>query len=121
MMKILILEDNADRRAEMQCCLRDRFHQFETVFFADANEMTAYLESNLKDAMVISLDHDLELIDARQNGEMHDCGTGRIVANYLAKKSPVCPVLIATTNSACGDGMEFALRDANWETYRVYP
>lgn len=121
MMKILILEDNADRRAEMQRCLRDRFHQYESVFFADAHEMTAYLESNLNDALVISLDHDLELIDAKPNGQMHDCGTGRVVADYLAKKSPSCPIIVATTNSHAGDGMEFLLRDAGWEVHRVHP
>lgn len=120
MMKILILEDNQDRQAAMQRCLQDRFHQYETVFFNDAHEMAGYLESNLGDALIISLDHDLELMDQR-NGAVADPGTGRTVADYLATKTPVCPIVIATTNSSAGDGMEFLLRDANWEIHRVYP
>jgi CheY-like chemotaxis protein len=120
MLKILILEDNADRQSAMISCLRDRFHQYESVFFVDANVMLAYLNDNLNQSLAISLDHDLELLN-QHNGNMADPGTGRMIADYLADKAPVCPVIIATTNSNAGDAMEFLLRDANWETHRVYP
>jgi CheY-like chemotaxis protein len=120
MLKILILEDNEGRRSAMQSCLLDRFHQYESIFFADANEMLAYLDANLRDALLISLDHDLEMLDAK-NGNLTDPGTGRMVADYLANKSPSCPVIVATTNSHAGDGMEFLLRDADWDVHRVHP
>jgi CheY-like chemotaxis protein len=120
MMKIIILEDNHDRQAAMRRCLQDRFHQYETVFFDEAKEMVAYLESNLASALIISLDHDLELIP-QQNGKLLDRGTGREVANFLVQREPSCPVIIHTTNSAAGDGMEFLLREAQWETHRVHP
>jgi len=119
-MKILILEDNMDRRAAMQSCLRDRFHQYETVFFDSASEMLSHLETHLSESLVISLDHDLEISSAK-NGKSVDPGTGREVADFLARRTPSCPVLIATTNSVAGDGMEFALREAHWETHRVHP
>lgn len=120
MMKILILEDNQDRRSAMQACLRDRFHQYETVFFENAKEMEAFLETNLSTALIISLDHDLELL-AEHNGTILDPGTGRDVADFLATQPPSCPIIIHTTNSAAGDGMEFMLREAHWETHRVHP
>ncbi len=120
MMKIIILEDNYDRQAEMRRCLQDRFHQYEIVFFDEAKEMVAYLESNLASALIISLDHDLELIP-QKNGKLLDRGTGREVADSLVQREPACPVIIHTTNSAAGDGMEFLLREARWETHRVHP
>jgi CheY-like chemotaxis protein len=120
MMKIIILEDNRDRQAEMRRCLQDRFHQYEAVIFDEAKEMVAYLEGNLKSALIISLDHDLELVP-QPNGKLLDSGTGREVADFLAQRKPACPVIIHTTNSAAGDGMEFLLREAHWETHRVHP
>jgi CheY-like chemotaxis protein len=117
---IVILEDNEDRRAAMRQCLEERFYQFESRFFADAAEAIGYLESNLDQTISISLDHDLELI-ASATGEMIDPGTGRDIADYLSRKSPVCPVIIATTNSTAALGMERVLQEASWETHRVVP
>ena len=34
---------------------------------------------------------------------------------------PTCPVIIHTSNATAGDGMYFALRRADWPTFRVYP
>ena len=102
MMKIVVLEDNHERQAEMGRCLRDRFHQYEIVFFDGAKEMIAYLEKSLPDVIAISLDHDLEL--TLQDGKLLDRGTGREVADFLARRKPSCPVIIHTTNSAAGDG-----------------
>jgi CheY-like chemotaxis protein len=119
-MKIVILEDNAERRAVMADCLADRFHQYEARFFADAAEMIAFLETNLTDTIVLSLDHDLEL-QPTAAGRCLDPGTGRDVADFLARQQPVCPVIIATTNGAAALGMEAVLRDARWQTHRVLP
>lgn len=119
-MKIVILEDNPERRAAMESCLRDRFHQFESVFFDDAPRMLEFLENELPNAVLLSLDHDLE-IRSTSNGKRADPGTGRDVVNFLVGRPPSCPVVVATTNSAAGDGMEFALRDAGWDVVRVFP
>lgn len=120
MMNIVILEDDERRRLAMQDCLRDRFHQYEAVFFDDAKEMLTYLRVNLRCALIISLDHDL-VSKSQQNGKSLDAGTGREVADYLATRPPTCPIIIHSTNSAAGDGMEFLLREANWQTHRVHP
>ncbi|HEX5271066.1 MAG TPA: cyclic-phosphate processing receiver domain-containing protein [Gemmataceae bacterium] len=119
-MKIVILEDNADRVRAMRDCLTDRFSRFECHFFDDAAGVRDYLETNLADTIVICLDHDLELKQF-PSGEVVDPGTGREVADYLAGKSPVCPVVIHTTNAPAGRGMEMVLRDAHWKTFRVIP
>src|ERR1700677_1098066 len=119
MMKIVILEDDERRQTVMADCLRDRFHQFEHVFFDDAASMVTYLGSNLCNTLLISLDHDLPLRET-QHGKFVDSGTGREVAEVLAALPPTCPVVIHTSNSACGDAMELLLRDAHWETHRVH-
>lgn len=119
-MKILILEDDADRRSAMEACLRDRFYQHEPVFFDDVAAMLAYMKSELESALAISLDHDLELLQ-EYDGSLTDPGTGRAIANYLAGQAPHCPIIIHSTNSAAGDGMEAILREAGWVTYRVHP
>ena len=82
--------------------------------------MLAFLATNLASVLIISLDHDL-VPKPQRNGTSVDPGTGRGVADFLALQTPSCPIIIATTNSAAGDGMEFLLRDAHWETHRVHP
>src|SRR5258707_13482673 len=116
-MKIVILEDNPERAATMRHCLADRFYQYDAQFFDDAAMMKDYLEVNLPETLLICLDHDLEL-KSTPTGESLDPGTGRDVADYLSSKTPVCPVVIHTTNSAAGQGMEAILKDARWKTFR---
>ena len=120
-LKIVILEDNQDRQILMAECLADRFYQFETHFFKTSSEVIRFLDQHLSETIVISLDHDLELTEAK-NGQIMDGGTGREVADYLADKAPVCPVVIHSTNSnAAVVGMEINLQEAHWETKRVIP
>ena len=119
-MKIVILEDNADRQMAMRACLADRFYQYEIHFFDDSCEMIRFLDEYLSDAIVIALDHDLDLKPGPE-GRCIDPGTGREVADFLAKKEPTCPVFVHTTNSLAAVGMEAVLRDAGWKTRRVVP
>lgn len=120
MLKIIILEDNAERRLAMAACVRDRFHQYEAIFFDRPDNMLAFLESNLSSALAISLDHDMELLP-EADGKLADSGTGRQIAEFLASQVPCCPVIIHTSNAAAGDAMEFLLREARWQTHRVHP
>jgi hypothetical protein len=115
--KIIILEDNAERRAAMRRCLEDRFYQFETVFFDEVPALTDYLQVHLSETIVISLDHDLELMP-HGDGAFADPGTGREAANFLAKTKPVCPVVIHSSNGPAAIGMEMALYGARWKTFR---
>ncbi len=118
--KIVILEDNAERKALMAQCLQDRFYQFERRFFDEAGTMVDFLKMNLQETILISLDHDLEIIEGKE-GRMVDPGTGREVANFLAAQAPVCPIVLHSTNSAAVAGMKAVLDEAGWEIYRVVP
>jgi CheY-like chemotaxis protein len=119
-MKILVLEDNRDRRAAMAECLADRFYTYEPVFFDEPRPLLCYLRDHLEEAICISLDHDMDLIEDAA-GQLSDPGTGREVADYLATRSPQCPVVIHTTNTAAAEGMEAALGESGWTVYRVAP
>jgi hypothetical protein len=52
---------------------------------------------------------------------MIDPGSGCHVAEFLATRTPVCPVVIHTTNSNAAVSMEETLRGAGWKTRRVVP
>lgn len=119
-MKIAIFEDNAERRQEMSRCLNDRFRHFEIRFFEHPAAMIEFLDGHIQETILISLDHDLELI-RHSDGRMIDPGTGREVADYLANKKAVCPVIIHSSNGTEAGGMERMLKEAGWETYRVLP
>lgn len=120
LLQICVLEDNPERRAAMRDCLAERFYQYPGVFFDDAAKMVRHLRTRLGDAILVCLDHDLELVPSR-NGRAKDPGTGRDVADYLAEQSPACPVVIHSTNSAAAQGMQMLLDEKGWKTYRVCP
>src|SRR5262249_50124162 len=119
-MKIAVLEDNPERAAAMRRCFSDRFYQYEVRFFDDATDMKAFLETSLAEILLICLDHDLELKHL-STGEAVDPGTGRDIAEFLSAGGPVCPVVIPTTNSPAGEGMESVLKKSHWKPYRVLP
>src|SRR5262245_14586658 len=114
---IVILEDNSDRLAAMDDLLADKFPFFERQFFRTAPDAIAWLTDHLRQAVCISLDHDLE----PQTVSDPDPGTGRMVADFLAALSPVCPIVIHTTNRMGADGMEMALSDNGWPVERIMP
>ena len=118
--KIVILEDNAERQAVMRACIADRFYTFDAHFFDNVAEMIAFLETNLADTLVISLDNDLDLKPG-PNGRAVDVGEGRQVAEFLAGRAPVCPVVIHTSNSDAAVSMTETLRASGWKTRRVVP
>ena len=119
-MKIVILEDNNDRRAVMRACMSDRFHQYELVFFDAARPMIDFLRKHLDEILVVALDHDLDLIPG-ESAALMDPGDGRDVADFLSSQRAVCEVVIHTTNAPAAAGMKMVLQDADWRTHRVAP
>ncbi len=121
-MRVLILEDNRDRRIAMMGRLINRFPFLKIEFFDVSAAMIEFMKSeNLEDVALISLDHDLELIEGIP-GQWTDPGTGLDVAKWLSKlPEPLCPVIVQTTNSPAGDKMMHSLEKAKWNTFRVYP
>ncbi len=119
--EILILEDDARRRDAMAAALADRFPQYPVQFFVAATEMIHHLEqAEWERVIAIGLDHDLELLPDGEHG-LVDPGTGRDVANVLARGSAVCPVVIHTTNGPAGTGMQAIMEEAGWDVRRVVP
>ena len=117
----IILEDNQDRQTIMRGCLSRLTPTFPIHFFKTATETIECLKTHLPETVLIALDHDLEMIKGENPHQMIDPGTGRDVAEYLATKPPVCPVLIHTTNTPAGVGMEMTLKAAGWKTRRIAP
>ena len=118
-MQIVILEDNADRCRIMKDCLADRFPQYPVLLFRAAPAMTRYLGRAMDRVLAISLDHDLE--PATLEPDDVDPGTGRDVADFLATRSPTCPIVIHSSNTFGALGMKDVLEQANWLTYSVTP
>lgn len=119
-MKIAILEDNVERREVMQRCLKDRFYTFEHHFFDESNAMIGFLREHLAETVAISLDNDLELKQG-PDGRMIDPGSGVEVAEFLATRDPVCPIILHTTNTLAAEKSKLLLEEAGWRNRRVVP
>jgi hypothetical protein len=110
---IAILEDDPDRLVKMRDCISRLMPGAQQSYFDSASNMISWLSGHLGEIDLISLDHDLPLEGNH--------GTGRQVADYLATRSPVCPVIVHTSNEFFSPGMLQVLTDAGWPVFRVYP
>ncbi len=111
-MNIFILEDDARRRDAMRSLLADRFFSYPPVFCETSTDLIQELSVRLDQALLISLDHDL---DPSQDED------GRLAADWLASQDPACPVIIHSSNGDAALGMQQALADGGWVTYRSFP
>ena len=118
--KIVLLDDDPARIHEMTRCLQQQLPTCQLAFFDNAPDMICWLKDHLEDAALICLDHDLGP-NRKRDGDIFDPGTGRNVADYLATRVPICPILIHTSNSMAAPGMEMVLKDAGWVNFRSYP
>ncbi|QDT99548.1 cyclic-phosphate processing receiver domain-containing protein [Gimesia aquarii] len=114
---IVILDDELDRLEAMNAVLSEELSQYKIAMFKNAPDIIAWLQDSISSAALISLDHDL----FPQSEAEPDPGTGRDVADFIATQSPVCHVIIHTTNSIAAPGMEMVLNDAGWTNSRVMP
>ena len=101
---VAVLEDDHARIAEMRACLAEVLPGFEPVFFDDAGRMIAWLDDHLGEVVLVSLDHDLPITRSADGGVV-DCGDGRMVADYLATRTPTCPVIVHTSNHLAAPGV----------------
>jgi hypothetical protein len=116
----LILEDNKERLATFRNQLINLKVEMEPVFFESADDTIRWLREHQVEVTLISLDHDLPISRDRE-GNLHDCGTGQMVCDFLATTIPTCPVIVHTSNATAGTAMLSILRDAGWPVMRVYP
>ncbi len=119
-MRIVILEDNEDRRIAMMRVLRSRFPKFAVEFFTASKPLIQHLTETLTEPIrLISLDNDLDMTEV--DGNWIDQGEGLDVAQWLSAHSAVCPVVIHTTNMPAGDQMMSMLKASHWSVDRVVP
>lgn len=127
-MRILILEDNAERRTAMLEHISDSLPMFGVSFFETSDSIISHLKcAEWNEIALISLDNDLDPVVI--NGRTVDAGDGVAVARCLVQpasgitessaKRP--PVVIHTTNESAGGQMMQLFMDAKWQVNRVTP
>lgn len=117
---VVILDDEPDR-LDVMCPWLDRhFPDRPHVTFSNAPDIVEWLSVKLESCGLICLDHDLGP-DIVRDGQRFDPGTGRDVADFLATRHPICPVVIHTTNLEARPGMVRVLQEAGWQTSFVTP
>jgi len=119
-MIVAILEDDDRRQAAMREHLRTHHPECEPMFFDNAPDMLEWLRSNIKSVALVCLDHDLGP-NRERAGQIFDPGTGRDVANFLAKCAPQCAVIVHTSNAHAAPGMLSEMESAGWPVRRVIP
>ncbi len=120
-MRIVILEDNSDRREVMSSVLADMFLDIAAEFFFTSHQMIDSLSTTgIYDVALISLDNDLEIAEA-DRGRLTDAGDGIEVAEWLTNQPSVVPIVIHTTNTNAGDKIEQLLGTDGWICARVVP
>lgn len=97
---LLVLDDSQTRLRGFEAIMR-KFDGWQLKTWVDAPSMIADLDRYLSKARLISLDHDLY----RQAESDPDPGKGRDVAEHLAGRTPVCPVIVHSTNTDAAWGM----------------
>ena len=113
---VLILEDDLGRTERFRVALKRLGTNFEMKVWRNAKKMIEELDGYLQTSILISLDHDLNPIRA---GE--DPGDGLDVAKFLASRTPVCPVIVHTSNISRSEAMMGELELAGWTVKRVGP
>lgn len=126
-MRIVILEDNADRRTAMIEHIADCLPMFGVSFFATSDSMIQALQTAVwNEIALISLDNDLD--PALRDGRSVDSGDGLAVARFLvgenspaSKQTTQPPLIIHSTNEIAATQMQQLFSDANWRNDRVVP
>ena len=114
--RILILEDNADRRDAMQQWLTDQMPMYPLLVTDDPKAFIGYVREYAGNILAISLDHDLH-----ERPDQSTTLTGMQVVDYLVTISPSFPVLMHTSNRHDGETMRSRLTEAGWGVQWVIP
>jgi hypothetical protein len=114
---ILILEDNAERIENFQRAAKQIPSRPVVKVWHDTQTMINEFKTFLPEAVLVSLDHDLN----PQPGAERDPGTGLEVAEFMAKLPPACPVILHSSNFERVWSMHNELTHAGWQVERVGP
>jgi len=115
-MRILILEDNTDRRVAMTDCLGERLSMFPLHITDDPDEFVEHLRQSSAEILAISLDHDLH-----ERPDQSTTLTGMQVVDYLVTIPASFPVLMHTSNRHDGETMRSRLTESGWRVEWVIP
>ena len=113
---ILLLEDDDERVCGFQSAVALLGGDFVVRIWRDAPTMIAECPACFAKACLISLDHDLEALAGAP-----DPGTGLDVAKFLSLHSPLCPVVLHTSNFDGRLAMQNRLRAGGWTVATVLP
>ena len=114
---ILILEDDFTRIERFKVVLNSIGTGFGLKVWRNAKKMISELDRYIQMSVLISLDHDLNPV--KPGGS--DPGDGLDVARFLASRTPVCPVIIHSSNISRSEMMMGELELAGWKVKRVGP
>ena len=119
-MLVAILDDEKNRRAEMERSLLQALPEVSISLFDNAPDMIAWLARHIEDVAVVSLAHDLGPNRFR-DGMLFDPGTGRDVADFLVEMDRSFPVVVHTPHGAAGKRMLTMFEHADWPCVRIEP
>ena len=114
---ILMLEDDADRVRRFRRVLKRIAPEHELHLWRDAWIMIREMELWFADVAIISLDHDLE----PETDDSPDPGTGWDLTQVLAPMTPLCPIIIHTSNAERASWMMGEFDLGGWEYHRIPP
>lgn len=112
----LILEDSLNRIAAFEAAAKLGPGMGRLRLWRTAGAMIQDLPDVLSTATLISLDHDLY----KDRETDPDPGCGRDVANFLAKQTPQCRIIIHSSNIDAAWGMYNELTYAGWQVELIH-
>ena len=113
---LLILDDDRTRLRGFDEILPRLGPEWVIRSWRNAPSMIAEIDSLLGKAQLISLDHDLY----KDSPSDPDPGSGRMIADLLSKRVPVCPVIVHSTNTDAAWGMSNELTSGKWNVELVH-
>jgi len=113
---LLILDDDRIRLRGFDNIVPRLGKEWVIKSWRDAPSMITELDLLLGEAQLISLDHDLY----KDSPSDPDPGSGRMIADFLAKRAPVCPVIVHSTNTDAAWGMFNELKFGGWKVEMVH-
>jgi hypothetical protein len=112
---LLVLDDDRERLRGFEEIVARLGHEWQLKTWRNAPGMLAEIDAHFTGTRLISLDHDLYK-DA--DGDP-DPGNGRVIADFLSRRAPACPVIVHSTNTDAAWGMHNQLSGAGWSVHLV--
>lgn len=114
---ILMLEDETERLVRFDAVLSKQCEKVQWQHWRTAPHFIAGFNAIDRSPSLICLDHDL----FTDHPSDPDPGDGRDVAQFMAKQTPCCHVIIHSSNTFAADSMFFTLTDAGWDVEKIAP